>query len=482
MSVIFQVRGTALDAYYARFSKSAGLLYGGTTVAPTIVTGAATGVFGDAYIAKRNNVGNVRGLVYPGFGNTWDTQAFALLWRIIPRWTGTPSVIMNLCSIASYSGSGLGKIEVSILTSGAIRVRTSNRNQSTLTLNDSSATTSFTSGTPVDIMFSWDGTTTSGAMKLSIDGVEFATMTCASAQSAFESMLRTGIIIGAGVDTNHSDYDLNEFVIFDTNENHVYATRTDFWAAPGTGDGIPATSAVKTGTSFAIPSAFALQSGTYDGSDRWSDPGEANVRLGTQYKANSTSNNKTGTLAGSTDPGVSNVRLGTQYNIEGVDKTGTLYAPPAAPTRNWAPSDVQVAIYNHLSTDDTLITLLGENSASVDISNKVFDHVPDGTGFPYVVMQISPFEDRGSYTTEGLEAMLTVHVWYSPGASGVTGRGDKQVQAIQKRIDEILHESRMQISGWRNLILRRSLIDILVEDDNVTRHGVQQFKLFIGGT
>lgn len=482
MSVIFQVRGTSLDAYYARFSKHAGLLYGGTTSAPTVVTGAATGVFGDAYIAKRNNVGNVRGLVYPGFGNTWDTQAFAILWRIIPRWTGTPSVIMNLCSIGSYSGSGLGKIEVSILTSGAIRVRTSNRNQSTLTLNDTSGTTSFTSGTPVDIMFSWDGTTTSGAMKVSIDGVELSTMTAASAQVALESLVRTGIIIGAGVDTNHSDYDLNEFVIWDNAQTHTYATRTDFISPPSTGDGIPATTNVKTGVSFYIPSSFSAQSGTYDGSDRWSDPGEANVRLGTAYKANSTSNNKTGTLAGSTDPGVSNVRRGTQYNIEGVDKTGTLYAPPAAPTNNWAPSDVQVAIYNHLATDDSLITLLGEDSGTVDISNKVFDHVPDRTAFPYVVIDIKPFEDRGNYSTEGLEATLTVHVWYQPGASGVTGRGDKAVQLIQKRIDEILHKSRMSISGWKNLILRRTLIDIIVEDDNVTRHGVQQFKLFIGGT
>lgn len=42
--------------------------------------------------------------------------------------------------------------------------------------------------------------------------------------------------------------------------------------------------------------------GTYDGSDRWTDPAEANVRKSTQYKANSTSNNKTGTLIGSVLP------------------------------------------------------------------------------------------------------------------------------------------------------------------------------------
>lgn len=41
--------------------------------------------------------------------------------------------------------------------------------------------------------------------------------------------------------------------------------------------------------------------GTYDGSDRWTDPGEANVANGVQYKANSTTNNKTGTLSSVTN-------------------------------------------------------------------------------------------------------------------------------------------------------------------------------------
>lgn len=40
------------------------------------------------------------------------------------------------------------------------------------------------------------------------------------------------------------------------------------------------------------------QTGTYTGSDRWSDPGSTNVKSGTQYKANSASNNMTGSYSG----------------------------------------------------------------------------------------------------------------------------------------------------------------------------------------
>jgi hypothetical protein len=80
----------------------------------------------------------------------------------------------------------------------------------------------------------------------------------------------------------------------------------------------------------------------------YSDPAIANVRSGTSYKYESNANNKTGTCAvpaasnvllgvavdattgtfdeasRNTDPGEANVKLGTGYKIQNVNKTGTL--------------------------------------------------------------------------------------------------------------------------------------------------------------
>jgi len=64
-------------------------------------------------------------------------------------------------------------------------------------------------------------------------------------------------------------------------------------ATTGTYTG-PATTDVKVGVTYG---ASLGSTGTYNGSDRWTDPGESNVRSGTAYKANSTTNNKTGTLS-----------------------------------------------------------------------------------------------------------------------------------------------------------------------------------------
>lgn len=145
----------------------------------------------------------------------------------------------------------------------------------------------------------------------------------------------------------------------------------------------------------------------------------------------------------------------------------------------WAPQQVQITVFTLLKADTSLATLL---NTTVSGTQKIFDFVPDNTDFPFVVIESKPYEDRGSYTTEGLQAEISIHTWYQPGgSSSVSGRGDKQVQLIQSRIDQLLHKQPVTISGWNALILRRSFIDIVVDPDNVTRHGIQKFKLFLGG-
>jgi invasion protein IalB len=91
---------------------------------------------------------------------------------------------------------------------------------------------------------------------------------------------------------------------------------------------VPSAANVKTGVSFDTAST-----GTYDGSDRWTDVGIANVRSGSTYKANSTSNNRTGTAA---IPTAANVRSGTATDAT----TGTLVVPSTANVRSGTSFDV----------------------------------------------------------------------------------------------------------------------------------------------
>ena len=85
----------------------------------------------------------------------------------------------------------------------------------------------------------------------------------------------------------------------------------------------PATSEVKISTLFGPSDTLT---GTYDGSDRWSDPGESNVRNLIAYKANSLTNNKTGNVI---EAAVASVLSGTIYGSSG-SLTGTFTAATAA--------------------------------------------------------------------------------------------------------------------------------------------------------
>lgn len=137
----------------------------------------------------------------------------------------------------------------------------------------------------------------------------------------------------------------------------------------------------------------------------------------------------------------------------------------------WAPTEAQKAIFAKLANDATLQTLLGTTPAAP----KVYDHIPQEEPWPFISIQIKPLEDRGNQTLEGVEFRYQVNVWYR-----APGRGDLKVQEIQGRIDELLHRQDICIDGWNIISHRRSTVDILDEDDGVTKHGVQIFTLMLG--
>lgn len=89
----------------------------------------------------------------------------------------------------------------------------------------------------------------------------------------------------------------------------------------------PTASEVKIGSAFG---ALSAETGTYDGSDRWSDPGENNVENGVAYKANSLTNNKTGNFQA---PSVNDVQDGVGFGSNGLEFTGNFEAPATTDVR-----------------------------------------------------------------------------------------------------------------------------------------------------
>jgi len=376
-----------------------------------------------------------------------------------------------------------------------------------------------TANVSYDIALVWDGTTTANAVKVFINGVQNGQTTASQAwPEPMSTLFHGSIILGQAIITTGTGYLVEEFAIND-------AALTDLSAFTGAsrttniinlpfnqGITFPAVAKVKNDTSWneygttrtgtrTDPTAAQVKNGVQYGAGgneftgTVTLPAAAEVEAGVQYGAGG--NEFTGSLeTGAVDPGVDNVLEGVDYEIDGVPLTGTYGTVTEAQVQDgvefgpndsltgsfgrhipqtnqyFAPLEVQAEIFAVLNADAELTTLLG--------ANKVFDFVPDKKAFPYVTINALPFTERDNATYDGLECEFQINVWYQPGKTGQTSRGNKPVQLIQKRIDELLQLRSLCVNGWNVLQLRRTFIDILVESDNVTRQGIQRFKLFLG--
>lgn len=341
--------------------------------APSIASDAGA-ISGNSFQWGANN--NQKGYSWPARSSTPNGRAITILVRFRPGYTGSPAANQGIFSVSSAAGKG-PLIEIIHNTAGNIVV-TARNEQAVVCLNAQSfGAWSPTSGTWYDLVFRWDGTTTASAAKFDIDASSLGTATASAAftsswtnqyftdisigftnagntinagridevviwDSSLASLSSVGLVSGSGSLNGASRTSLVDVVSFDgasyTDPGVANVLSTVSYTYAGnsqTGTWVAATAAnVKTGVSFGNGST-----GTYDGSDRWSDPGVANVRSSTAYKANSTSNNRTGTLA---VPSAGDVRSGTAVDAG----TGTLTVPTLANTKVGVSGDGGTGTYD----------------------------------------------------------------------------------------------------------------------------------------
>lgn len=127
-------------------------------------------------------------------------------------------------------------------------------------------------------------------------------------------------------------------------------------------------------------------------------------------------------------------------------------------TAGWA---LQRSIYAALIGDATLTTLLG--------GTHVYDHVPRGTGFPYITIGQTTERDWSSGNEEGSEHTLTLHIW-----SKAAGR--KEVQTIMAAVRTRLHDQTLALAGYRLVNIRHEFSDLRRETDGETLRGLMRFR------
>ncbi len=373
MALLFALRGDSLTPRYAKGGKEYSTFLGGSTLAvpPVPVALADPSCFGGYAIQSNTAAGDYREWYYSAKGN-WvrGTRTFSMLVRAATTYSGTPPNDINLMRVGeprSNTVYGGARIWLQDNNTALFMAQPKNGLSNHLLTAPSLAGNPLVAGVFKDYMLTANDAT--GKWYASIDGVQVGTGDLAGDGNGawdFDSLVAPSIVFGTWPFQGW----INEALIWDTCEPHVYSPRTG-WLACADFDGTtysdPGVSNVKNGTSYThagvakvgtanipqvgdvrlgvatgsgtgtlrVPTQSQVKTGIlfdeddsmvglYNGNDRWSDPGQANVREGVGYLANNV--NKTGTCA---VPDPSDVRYQTPVD----DTEGELTLPVAADVR-----------------------------------------------------------------------------------------------------------------------------------------------------
>lgn len=114
----------------------------------------------------------------------------------------------------------------------------------------------------------------------------------------------------------------------------------------------------------------------------------------------------------------------------------------------------------------------GLTALLTDGASGVYDHVPQGSSFPYVSVGEYATQEDGAKGLNGQDFDVTIHTWSRY-------RGRKEIFDIMKQIYAALHEQSLTVSGGDTILLRYAFSDDFPDPDGITQHGVQRFRALV---
>lgn len=122
-----------------------------------------------------------------------------------------------------------------------------------------------------------------------------------------------------------------------------------------------------------------------------------------------------------------------------------------------------------------LFEILNGDSDLTNLIQGVFDNVPDNQTFPYVTVGEISMSHMGGFSFDGFDGDYTIHTWSR-------ARGRQSSQLILNRIYTLLHTTKLSLAdGFNTMVNTCELNEILLDPDGVTYHGVQRYRLMLGG-
>jgi hypothetical protein len=124
---------------------------------------------------------------------------------------------------------------------------------------------------------------------------------------------------------------------------------------------------------------------------------------------------------------------------------------------SWA---LQQAVFATLSASEAVRDLAGE---------RVFDAVPRGSAFPYIVVGDASETNASTATEEGSEHTLEIRIWSR-------GGGTREIKLVAEAVREALDGAELTLDGQALIDLRFTSADFARETDGETYRAVMRFR------
>ena len=121
-----------------------------------------------------------------------------------------------------------------------------------------------------------------------------------------------------------------------------------------------------------------------------------------------------------------------------------------------------------LAVQKTIYDVLTANSPSYS----VYDDVSQDSAFPYYVIGDSTSNDFDTKTFNGLQTTVYIHSWSRY-------HGKKEIKEMMGAAYAALHNQTLTVTGYNFVHCLYEFSEYFLEDDGITRHGIQRFNLII---
>lgn len=127
----------------------------------------------------------------------------------------------------------------------------------------------------------------------------------------------------------------------------------------------------------------------------------------------------------------------------------------------WA---LQQAIYSALT---------GASAVTALVSTRIYDHIPQDSVLPYLVIGDATTLPADTKTTDGAEHTVTIHAWDD------VHRGSKTIKQIMDAVVGALDHVTLTVTGFTFVQSNLEFSNTFTDADGLTRHGVQRFRVLL---